>query len=104
MVKLDVIHHLQGEGEVTEENMHPEKANNAEVPKKAVEGALAIFTNNLSDLPTPPSSIVCLPPLVPHFTDHDLALPVLPFADSRAPSRASQRAPCHASASFDNTW
>jgi hypothetical protein len=50
LVKLDVIHYFQGEGEVAEEDMHPKKADDTEVPKKAVEGALAVLANDLSDL------------------------------------------------------
>lgn len=50
LVELNVIHDLQSEGEVSKEDMDTQKPDDAEVSEQAVEWALAIFSNDLSDL------------------------------------------------------
>ena len=46
--QLNILHHFETEGEVSQVHMDSQKANNAEVTKHSVQGTLAIFTNDFT--------------------------------------------------------
>ena len=48
LVELDVLHNLKCEGEVTEETVHAEKADDTEVAEELVQGASAVLSDDLT--------------------------------------------------------
>ena len=49
LVELDVLHDLQRKGEITEQTVDTEEANDAEVAEQLVEWPSAVLANNLTD-------------------------------------------------------
>ena len=49
LVELDVLHDLQRKGEITEQTVDTEEANDTEVAEQLVEWPSAVLANNLTD-------------------------------------------------------
>ena len=49
LIQLDVLHDLQRKGEITEQTVDTEEANDTEVAEQLVEWPSAVLANNLTD-------------------------------------------------------
>jgi hypothetical protein len=50
LIQLDILHHLESQREVTQENMNAQQPDDAEVAQHAIKRAYTIFTDDFSRL------------------------------------------------------
>jgi hypothetical protein len=50
LIKLHVLHNLEGQREVAEKNVHPQETDNAEIPEVAIQRPSTILADDLSGI------------------------------------------------------